>query len=588
MNEFLNGVARAVAETFDLPGPILEVGSYLVPGQGDIANLRPLFPGKTYAGVDKRPGPGVDQMADVEALPYADGSFGTVIAMNTFEHVPRFWRGFEEVYRVLRRDGALFLSCPFYFHIHSHPSDYWRFTPEALELLLQDYPTRILGWHGPLKRPANVWALAFREGRPPVTSRQFERYRELVGRYARQPLPRRQRLRYQLGRWLCGRGPFAPHLDQGRWQTRLVGLTSDVTPDTGPGSPASELAAAETRRSSVRRSLTAQLTAWQQRQSDAEPIDVSVCIANWNCRDMLRACLESLHDQPQGVRVETIVADNASVDGAAGMVAREFPEVSLHRNTINVGFARANNQAALLARGRYLLFLNNDTVVPAGALGRLVDYADRHPEIGLLGPRLRDGAGRTQVSYRLRPTAATLLHRTSLLRWTGLLRRGYRHYRRQVFDPETTRPVEVLMGAAMLIPRQVFVECGGWDEDFTFGGEDMELSVRIGRQHQVVYHPGVEITHYGRTSTRQHIGFASSHMAIGFLHYLRKSGYSGPMLLAYKLVVTLDAPVQLVSKASQYLWRRLRGRRSKADKSLLAFRGLGHFLLKGLVPFWQA
>ncbi len=218
MNHFLHGVARAVAETFDLPGPILEIGSYQVPGQEEIANLRGLFPGKPYVGVDVRPGPGVDQVADVEALPYSDRSMGTVIAMNTFEHVPRFWRGFEEVYRVLRPDGALFISCPFYFHIHNYPSDYWRFTPEAIELLLRAYPTQIVGWHGPAKRPANVWALAFREGQPALTRRQFDQYRQRLRRYAHEPTPWRRHLRYRLARWLCGRGPFAPYLDQERWE----------------------------------------------------------------------------------------------------------------------------------------------------------------------------------------------------------------------------------------------------------------------------------------------------------------------------------------------------------------------------------
>jgi SAM-dependent methyltransferase len=220
MNQFLNGVARAVAETFDLPGPILEIGSYQVPGQEEIANLRSLFPGKPYIGVDVRPGPGVDRVADVEALPHADASIGTIIALNTFEHVPRFWRGFSEALRVLRPDGALFVSCPFYFHIHAYPSDYWRFTPQAFELLLEEYPTRILGWHGPVKRPANVWALAFREGHRSLTPAQFEQYRTLLRRYAQQPLAWRRALRYRLGRWLCGRRPFAPYLDQERWETQ--------------------------------------------------------------------------------------------------------------------------------------------------------------------------------------------------------------------------------------------------------------------------------------------------------------------------------------------------------------------------------
>jgi SAM-dependent methyltransferase len=222
MNHFLQGVARAVAETFALPGPILEVGSYLVAGQEEIADLRTLFPGRDYLGIDIRPGPGVDRVADVEALPLADRSVGTVIAMNTFEHVARFWHGFAEIRRVLRPDGALLLSCPFYFHIHSYPSDYWRFTPQALEVLLEDYPSKILGWHGPAKRPAEVWAVAFREEHPPITGAQFAQYRTLVRGYAREPLHWARRLRYGMGRWLFGRGPFAPYLDREQWETECL------------------------------------------------------------------------------------------------------------------------------------------------------------------------------------------------------------------------------------------------------------------------------------------------------------------------------------------------------------------------------
>jgi hypothetical protein len=90
MNHFVHGVARAITETFTLPEPILEIGSYQVAGQESIANLRSLFPGKQYLGVDMRPGPGVDCVASVEALPQATGSIGTVLALNTFEHVKYF------------------------------------------------------------------------------------------------------------------------------------------------------------------------------------------------------------------------------------------------------------------------------------------------------------------------------------------------------------------------------------------------------------------------------------------------------------------------------------------------------------------
>lgn len=313
---------------------------------------------------------------------------------------------------------------------------------------------------------------------------------------------------------------------------------------------------------------------------------VSVCIVNWNCRELLRACLQSL--MVQEIPLEVIVVDNASTDGAADMVEREFPEVILVRNRVNAGFSRANNQAAAIARGRYLFFLNNDTLVPPGALEVLVDFADAHPEAGIVGPRLRDGAGRVQVSCRRLPTAATFISRLALVRVTGLTRSRYRRYRRHDFDSAETRSVEMLMGAAMLIPRKVYDECGGWDEEFTFGGEDLELCRRIGRRYQILYHGAVEVTHYGRSSTRLHAAYAAPNIAIGFLRYLRKSDSGRFSLLLYKLALTVDAPFQLAMKLVQGIGRLASGRRAEAAKSFLSAGAVWHFLSKGLLSFWRA
>jgi len=318
------------------------------------------------------------------------------------------------------------------------------------------------------------------------------------------------------------------------------------------------------------------------------PPDVSVCIANWNCRAMLRACLESLRDQPQGVCLETIVVDNASTDGAADMVARDFPEVVLIRNPVNAGFSRACNQAAEHARGRYLFFLNNDTVVPPHTLGRLLAFAQAHPEAGMIGPRLRDLDGRTQVSCRPRPTVRTLLHRTHLLRWTGLLRNGYQRYRRLECDVGIEREVETLMGAAMFLRREVFFACGRWDEEYTFGGEDFDLSTRIGRRYRLLYLPSVAIIHHGRSSTRANAIYSSPNIAIGFARYLRKSGCSPAAVSFYKLVLALDAPVQFAVKGVQYLWRRAQGKRAKAEKSLLAAKTMWYIMTRGLLGLWKA
>jgi GT2 family glycosyltransferase len=303
---------------------------------------------------------------------------------------------------------------------------------------------------------------------------------------------------------------------------------------------------------------------------------------------LLRDCLSSLVHQPQGLEVEVVVVDNASTDGAADMVAAEFPQVVLCRNASNQGFARANNRAAGLARGPFLFFLNNDTQVRPGTLVRLRDYALAHAHVGLIGPCLRDAAGRVQTSYRARPTVATFLHQTRLFRWTRLLRPRYQSYRRPGVPSASARRVEVLMGAALFLRREVFAEMGGWDEGYTFGGEDLDLCARIGGRYPIVYLPGVEVLHYGRASTKRHIGFAYCQIGRGFVRYLRKSGSSRGALLLYKAVLTIDAPLALAGRVLQYAWRRLNGRKEDAARSLLHCRGLTSFLMRGLPGLWRA
>ena len=321
----------------------------------------------------------------------------------------------------------------------------------------------------------------------------------------------------------------------------------------------------------------------------ARPVhtDVSVCIANWNCAELLRRCLQSLFDQPQGVRFEVVIADNGSTDGAAEMVAAEFPQAVLIRNADNRGFATASNQAAAVARGRFLFFLNNDTLVPANTLRQFVDLADANPEVGMFGPRLRGADGRFQISYRRRPTLAALLHRVGLVRWTGLCRAAYYEYRRDTFDPTRARPVEALMGAAVFLSRAVFETCGRWDETYGFGVEDIDLSMQVNRHGPLLFVAHVEIVHYGRVAGRGNVHFAAPNVAIGYVHYFRKIGTGRLALLAYKALVTADAPVQIGQKLLEAAWRGASGQRAKARKSLLAARGVWAFLRHELVPILE-
>lgn len=317
-------------------------------------------------------------------------------------------------------------------------------------------------------------------------------------------------------------------------------------------------------------------------------VAISVCIANWNCRALLKECLASLYERPQGASFEVIVADNGSTDGAVEMIAREFPQVRLIRNTSNRGFSIASNQAASVARGSLVFFLNNDTVLPALTLRKLVRFFAENPHVGLAGPRLRGRDGNFQISYRRRPTLGALLHRVSLLRWTRLFRRAYYDYRRSDFTPDGVQDVEILMGAAVVLPREVFQQCGGWDEHFRFGVEDIDLSTQVGKTKPVVFIGTIEITHYGREASRSNIRFAAPNVTVGYVRYLRKAGVPPWKLAVFKLLLTLDTPLQLLGKLGQESVRRLRGQPAKAAKSRLAARGLWHFLRRELPRFWRA
>ena len=229
MNQFLHGVTQAVAKTFTLPDTMLEIGAYQVQGQEYYSNLRELFPHHEYQGLDMRKGPGVDILGNVEDLPMEDNSVGSVIALNLFEHVRCFWKGFDEVYRVLRPGGAFFVSCPFFLHRHSYPNDYWRFTPDAFAYLLEKYPQKLIGFQGPANKPLQVWAIAFKEPAPIITPEVHQKFQSAMRLYAHQPVSKWRKFRYSLGRMLCGRSPFATFLDMNKWETTVVSSSEKNT-----------------------------------------------------------------------------------------------------------------------------------------------------------------------------------------------------------------------------------------------------------------------------------------------------------------------------------------------------------------------
>jgi GT2 family glycosyltransferase len=220
---------------------------------------------------------------------------------------------------------------------------------------------------------------------------------------------------------------------------------------------------------------------------------LSIIIVNWNTGDLLRDCLRSLLDDPQP-GYEVIVVDNGSSDGSACMVQREFPGVQLIENAHNDGFARANNLGIHASRGRYVLLLNSDTRIPAGAVPRLIDFMEQHQEAGACGPRLVRADGTPQshgfgndpaLSYLLRRAASQLLLRRPLHDWAT----------------SATSMVDWVSGACLLARRTAIEQAGLLDERFFMYFEDNEWCLRIRKAGwSVYYYPEVEIVHLGGQS----------------------------------------------------------------------------------------
>lgn len=141
---------------------ILEVGSFVVPGQEKVMDLRQYFKGANYIGVDMRVGLGVDAIENVENLSYKKNTFDLIICLDTFEHVENPIKAGTELYRVMRKDGILILSSVMNFGIHDFPNDYWRFTPESFDLLTSNFNYKYIGYLGCSDFPQNVYAICYK------------------------------------------------------------------------------------------------------------------------------------------------------------------------------------------------------------------------------------------------------------------------------------------------------------------------------------------------------------------------------------------------------------------------------------------
>lgn len=220
--------------------------------------------------------------------------------------------------------------------------------------------------------------------------------------------------------------------------------------------------------------------------------ELSVVIVNRNGGERLAECLASVEREAAGKEWEVLVVDNASDDGSPDLAAGRFPGAKLVRNPENIGFARANNQGWRLSSGRFVLFLNPDTVVFPGALGLLLDEIGGAVGIGAVGPALLGGQNVFQVSFGGKVSFfRELIQKSVLNAW----------WRRRLPGYKSKRSAAWVSGACLMTSREVLEKTGGFDEKFFIYFEDIDFCYRIREQgFQVVFLPEARVFHAGGAS----------------------------------------------------------------------------------------
>jgi N-acetylglucosaminyl-diphospho-decaprenol L-rhamnosyltransferase len=297
------------------------------------------------------------------------------------------------------------------------------------------------------------------------------------------------------------------------------------------------------------------------------PPALSIIIVNWNVRELLRACLQSIGRAPGGLDAEIIVVDNASTDGSTDMLRQDFPSVCLIASDSNAGFSVGNNLGLAAAHGELVLCLNPDTQIVGDALQTLAAYLCAHTDVGVVGPQLRYPDGTVQSTRRRFPTFVTaLLESTILQQWLPRNRWLTRYYLDDV-PAGITQDVDWLMGACFMLRRSIISQVGAFDEAYFMYSEELDWMQRIkSAGWRIVFVPEALVIHHEGKSSEQVVPLRHIRFQTSKIRYFQK--HRGP-LAAYALraFLWLTYVFQLCEEAGKWLFghkRHLRRERISA------------------------
>ncbi len=235
-------------------------------------------------------------------------------------------------------------------------------------------------------------------------------------------------------------------------------------------------------------------------------VDVSIVIVSYNTLQLTTECIESIFKNVKGVTLEVVVVDNDSPDNSGVELKKletKFKGLTVIASKDNLGFARGNNLGIKKTSGRYLLFLNPDTIVFPNTIETMVDFMDDHKDAGSATCELKlPKGGIDEASHRGFPTPWNSFCHFSGLEKIFPKTKVFGGYVQGWKDLKTIHEIDALAGAFMIVPRKLGEEIGWWDEDFFFYGEDLSFCYEIRKRgYKIYYVPAVSILHYGGVSS---------------------------------------------------------------------------------------
>ncbi|MCJ7688355.1 MAG: glycosyltransferase family 2 protein [Clostridiaceae bacterium] len=269
-------------------------------------------------------------------------------------------------------------------------------------------------------------------------------------------------------------------------------------------------------------------------------MDISIIIVNFNSFQMLKECLDSIvkHTNPK-IIFEIIIIDNNSNEGNIRSFLKDYSQVKLVINTDNRGFAAANNQGIKIAKGKYILFLNNDTLFLEDSISKILAFLGKNGQNSIIGCRLLNGDRSHQASVVDRDSLSNSFGENFFLYLIFKKIRALNKYYLSSNEPDSPSEVDIIKGAFIFCTKKIVDELSGFDERFFFYSEETDLCIRaILKGYKIYYFPQTQIIHYGGYATDKNLWFKFKNQTTARIQIFQKhySGLSFFLLISFHFV----------------------------------------------------